>query len=167
MPTKRQVFYSFHYEHDNARASLVRNIGVVEGNKPAPDNDWESIKRGGENAIKRWIAKQMQYRSCTIVLVGTHTANRKWINYEIIKSWNDGMGVAGIHIHGLNYFDQGTSALGHNPFDFISLVKTGAKLSSVVECYNPPGNNSKERYDWIAQNIGAIADEAVKIRERY
>ena len=43
MPTKRQVFYSFHYEHDNARASLVRNIGVVEGNKPASDNDWERL----------------------------------------------------------------------------------------------------------------------------
>lgn len=167
MPTKRQVFYSFHYEHDNARASLVRNIGVVEGNKPASDNDWESIRRGSEDAIERWIEEQMKHCSCTIVLVGTHTANRKWINYEIIKSWNHGMGVAGIHIHGLNSFNQGTSALGRNPFDLISLGETGPKLSSVVKCYNPPGNSSEERYDWISRHIGAIADEAVAIRGNY
>ena len=40
----------------------------------------------------------MYGRSFTIVLAGSNTANRKWINYEIIKSWDDGMGVVGIHI---------------------------------------------------------------------
>lgn len=167
MATKRQIFYSFHYDRDNARASQVRNIGVVEGNRPAPDNDWESVTRGGEDAIKRWIAEQMQYRSCTFVLVGTHTANRKWINYEIVKSWSDGMGVAGICIHGLKNFDQKISCPGLNPFDFISFRNTGTKLSSVVKCYNPPGSSSKERYGWIAQHIGAIADDAVNIRGKY
>ena len=29
----RNCFYSFHYKPDNARASQVRNIGVIEGNK--------------------------------------------------------------------------------------------------------------------------------------
>ena len=28
-----------------------------------------------------------------IVLIGESTANRKWINYEITKSWNDHKGV--------------------------------------------------------------------------
>ena len=63
MATKRQVFYSFHYEPDSWRASQVRNMGIVEGNKPASDNDWETIKRGGANAIKRWINDQMKYLS--------------------------------------------------------------------------------------------------------
>ena len=36
----RKAFYSFHYKNDNWRASTVRNIGSVEGNKPASDNDW-------------------------------------------------------------------------------------------------------------------------------
>ena len=38
------VFYSFHYNADNARASQVRNMGVVEGNRPATDNEWEQVK---------------------------------------------------------------------------------------------------------------------------
>ena len=97
----RRVFYSFHYKPDNWRAGMVREIGSIEGNRPATDNDWETVKRGGDTAIKNWIANQMKDRSCTAVLVGANTANRKWINHEIVKSWDDGIGVVGIHIHGL------------------------------------------------------------------
>ena len=98
---RRRVFYSFHYAADSWRAAMVRNIGVVEGNRPATDNNWEEVTRGGARAIKKWIAEQMKSRSCTLVLVGSHTADRRWIKYEIAKSWDDGKGVAGIRIHGL------------------------------------------------------------------
>lgn len=50
---KRRVFYSFHYDPDNWRAAQVRNIGSIEGNSPASDNDWETVTRGGDAAIKR------------------------------------------------------------------------------------------------------------------
>ena len=89
----RNCFYSFHYKPDNARASQVRNIGVIEGNKPVSDNDWEAVTKGGDDAIKRWIASQMKGKTCAVVLAGTGTANRKWINHEIIKAWDDGLGV--------------------------------------------------------------------------
>ncbi|MFA5158593.1 MAG: TIR domain-containing protein [Patescibacteria group bacterium] len=161
MVTKRQVFYSFHYKPDCWRASQVRNIGAIEGNKPAPDNDWETISRT-DDGIKKWIKDQMQYRSCTIVLVGENTADRKWINYEIIESWKAGMGVAGIYIHGLKNSDGYIANQGNNPFD--SLNFRDEKFSKIVKCYNPAGAKSKERYDWISKYIAAIADEAVKIR---
>jgi len=165
MATKRQVFYSFHYNPDCWRASQVRNIGVVEGNKPAPDNDWEMITKAGDDAIKKWINEQMKYRSCTLVLVGNKTANRKWINYKIIKSWNDGMGVAGIYIHGLKNSKGYIAEKGANPFDSITF-KNGKKMSEVVKCYNPAGENSKERYDWISKYISAIAEESVQVRNK-
>ena len=79
----RKVFYSFHYNPDNWRASQVRNIGAIEGNQPAKDNDWETITKGGDKAIEKWIADQMSGRSCVVVLIGAGTANRKWINHEI------------------------------------------------------------------------------------
>ena len=50
---KRRVFYSFHYVPDNWRAATVRNIGAIEGNSPATDNDWETVTSGGDPAIKR------------------------------------------------------------------------------------------------------------------
>ncbi len=162
--TKRQVFYSFHYKPDCWRAAQVRNIGVIEGNKPAPDNEWEEITRAGDDAIKKWIKDQMKYRSCTVVLVGQNTANRKWINYEIIESWNAGMGIVGICIHGLKNQDRYISKKGENPFDYITFSNSGKKLSEVVKCYDPPGVNSKERYNWISKYLLAVVEEAIKIR---
>ena len=164
MVTKRQVFYSFHYKPDSWRVSQVRNIGAIEGNKPAPDNDWETIASRGDDAIKRWIKEQMKYRSCTLVLVGQNTADRRWINYEIVESWNAGMGVAGIYIHGLKNNDGYIANQGNNPFNYISYGDTGKKLSTIVKCYNPVGVNSKEKYDWISKYIAQIANEAMKIR---
>lgn len=162
---KRRVFYSFHYEPDNWRAGEVRNIGVIEGNRPATGNRWEAVKSRGDAAIKRWIADQMHGRSCTVVLVGANTANRKWINYEIVESWNQRMGVIGIRIHGLRDKDGLTAKMGHNPFDYID-YKQG-KLSDVVKCYNPLGHSSKEKYDWVVQNLSNAVEEAIQIRNRH
>lgn len=161
----RKCFYSFHYQPDNSRAAQVRNIGFVEGNSVASDNDWETVTRGGEAAIKRWIDGQLEGRSCTIVLIGSNTADRKWITYEIIKSWNQGKGVVGINIHGLKNLDGATSKIGANPFDFIRHGNTGQNLSSIVKRYNPDGLSSKDRYAWISKYLSAAVEEAIKIRK--
>ncbi|MBA3006235.1 MAG: TIR domain-containing protein [Proteobacteria bacterium] len=168
--TKRRVFYSFHYKPDAVRASQVRQIGAIEGNKSATDNEWEKITGGSDaatkdKAIKKWIADQMEGRTCTVILVGQNTANRKWINHEIIKSWNDGMGVVGIYIHGLKNFEGDMSTKGANPFDYITYGVIKKKLSSTVKCYNPAGSNSKDRYAWIVQHLANAIEEAIKIRK--
>lgn len=160
----RKCFYSFHYKPDCARASQVRNIGAIEGNKPTSDNNWESITRGGDDAIKRWISNQMYGRSCTIVLIGTNTANRKWINHEIVESWNRRMGVVGIHIHGLKDFSGNISLMGNNPFDYVTHGPTKKKLSTIVKCYNPAGTTSNERYAWIIKHLSNAVEEAIRIR---
>jgi len=162
---KRQVFYSLHYKPDCWRAAQVRSIGSIQGNHPAPDNDWSKIVSLGDDAVTRWIRAQMKFRSCTIVLVGSNTANRKWIDFEIKESWRLGMGVAGISIHGLKNSLGEISLMGKNPFDSYSL--NGQAMTSFVKCYDPPGRDSKERYSWIANNIASIADEAVRIRQMF
>lgn len=161
---KRRVFYSFHYKPDNWRAAQVRNIGAIEGNRPATDNDWETVKKGGDLAIKRWIARQMKGRSCCVVLVGSNTANRKWINHEIIEAWKEGTGLVGIRVHGLKDRDGYTSSKGRNPFDFIHLGSQGKRLSSVAKCYDPSGRNSQERHHWIAKHLSNAVEEAIRIR---
>lgn len=162
----RRCFYSFHYEPDNWRASTVRQIGVIEGNQPAKDNDWEAIATGAnqEANIKRWIAEQMQGRTCTIVLVGAATANRKWINHEIIKSWDEGLGVVAIRIHGLKNRHGQTDKAGANPFEYITHGPSQKPLSALVKCYNPAGSNSQERYAWIAKHLSNAVEEAIRIR---
>ena len=160
----RRAFYSFHYKPDASRAGQMRNIGVVEGNTPVSDNDWETVLKKGVAAIKKWIADQMHGRSCTVVLVGSNTAGRKWIKHEIIKSWDDGMGVVGIHIYGLKNLDGKVATKGSNPFDNITHGASGKKLSSIVRCYTPAGNDSKERYAWIKKHLANAVEEAITIR---
>lgn len=164
-PVKRRIFYSFHYAQDAWRAGQVRNMGVVEGNRPATDNDWESIKAGGDRAIKAWIDKQLYGRSCAVVLVGSYTANRKWINYEIKKAWNDSKGVVGIHIHGLQDWHGRTSSKGHNPFGY-SYIRDKS-ISFFVKCYDPPGYDSKARYAWIEKYSARMIEDAINIRNQY
>lgn len=163
----RRVFYSFHYIPDAWRTSQVRNIGVIEGNKPASDNDWETIKKGGDKSIQKWIDGQLNGRSCTVVLIGKDTAGRKWIDYEIEKSWNDKKGVVGIHIHSLKDANQNQTTKGKNPFEHFTMKRDNAKLSSIVKTYDPPYADSKKVYDYISQNISNWIEEAIKIRDNY
>jgi hypothetical protein len=160
----RKAFYSFHYQPDAWRASKVRNIGVIEGNQSVSDNDWESIKKGGSAAIERWINEQMYGKSCVIVLIGAQTAGRKWINYEIIKGWNDGKGVFGIHIHNLTDRYNQQSAKGANPF---SSITVGQKpMSSLVQVYDPPYIVSAQVRNYIADNLEAWVENSIAARKQ-
>lgn len=163
----RQTFFSFHFANDHWRAGQVRNAGVVEGNAPVSDNKWEEIKRGGDAAIRTWIDGQLAGRSCVIVLIGSETAGRRWIKYEIEKGWNDGKGVVGVHIHGLKNSKGLTATIGRNPFDDFTMKRDNSKLSSIVKTYNPAGSTSTAIYDSIKVNLATWVEEAISIREQY
>lgn len=163
----RRCFFSFHYKPDNWRASQVRNMGKIEGSKAVSDNDWETVTKGGNKKIKEWIKDQMSGRSCTVVLIGANTSGRKWITHEIVESWNDGMGVFGVHIHNLKNSTGKQSSKGSNPFYSITAGKDKKRLSTIVETYDPPYLSSTYVYDHIEKNIADWADEAVKIRKDF
>jgi hypothetical protein len=142
-------------------------MGIVEGNQPATDNDWESVKKGGDAAIEKWIDGQLSGKTCTIVLIGSETAKRKWIDYEIHNSWNSKKGVLGIYVHKLKNVSGFQATRGTNPFAHISMKRDGASLSAIVKAYDPPYSDSKECYDHIKQNLAAWIEEAIKIRNEY
>jgi hypothetical protein len=155
----RRTFYSFHYQPDNWRASQVRNIGVVEGNRPCTDNEWETVCRSGDERIKRWINDQMSGRTVTIVLIGSGTANRKWIDYEIVESWNRNMGLFGIYVHNLKDSSGLQSRKGRNPFAGFNV---GQKtLESLVQAYDPPYSDSRSVYQYITNNIEGWIENAL------
>ena len=161
----RNVFFSFHYKPDNWRVAQVRNIGAIEGNKPASDNKWEEVVGGGEKAIKDWINDNLKNKSCTIVLVGEKTSGRKWINYEIKKSWEDGKGVLGIYIHNLKNKDGEQSRKGKNPFSEFTIGEDKTNFDKIVNCYDPPYKKSTNVYNYIKENIEDWIEEAIKIKE--
>ena len=140
----KSVFYSFHYDRYVFRVQQVRNINVLEGQPLLKAQEWESVKEQGDDAIKEWIDKQMNYKEAVIVLVGKETAGRKWINYEINRAWDMGKPLLGIRIHGLADRTGETDPKGRNPFN----PKCG------IELFDPtvPGN-SKATYNNIVKNL--------------
>jgi hypothetical protein len=157
----RRVFYSFHYSADNWRASQVRNMGVIDGNVPVAPNEWESIARTGDRTIQTWIDNQLSGTSCTIVLIGADTAGRKWINYEIEKSWKEGKGLLGIYIHNLLDQNSNKSTKGRNPFSSF------AHLSTIVIAYDPLYFMSTDVYAHIKRSLASWVDLAISQRNRY
>lgn len=149
---KRQVFYSFHYERDNWRVQQVINMGVVEGSKILSSNDWEEVKKKGDDSIKKWIDGELEYRSCVIVLIGQETYSRKWIKYEIEQAHKNGKGLLGIYIHNLKDRYGKTDIKGINPFTYN--FTWGYK----VKVFDP---NSYDTYNDIKNNIEDLVEKAI------
>jgi hypothetical protein len=119
----RHVFFSFHCQRDIWRANVVRNSGVVIGEAAAGFRDaslWEEAKRKGDAAIKKLIDDGLIGTTVTVVLIGSETANRRYVNYEIDKSIERNNGLLGLRIHNIRDRNGNT--------DFAGLIP--AKLTS-------------------------------------
>lgn len=177
----RQVFFSFHYSNDAWRAGQIRNIDVVEGQDIFSDNGWEKVRLKSDDDIKAWIDKEMRMRSCVVILIGSETASRKWVQYEIEQAWKLGKGIVGIYVHNLKDVHGDQDVKGANPFSSFCIDKTfnyivknaspadlnEVNLSSVVTAYEPDWYTSKYVYDDIKKNIDQLIEDAIIIRNRY
>lgn len=143
----RRVFFSFHYDEDINRSMIVRNSWVTQGKEAAGFIDkaeFEKIKRNGENAVCKWIDKQLEGTSITIVLIGKETLNRPFVQYEIIKSIERGNAIIGIHIHNLrDMITQRTTVKG-NPHTIIGYYNDGTPAYFEYIC--------DDLYDYLEDN---------------
>lgn len=108
----RRVFFSFHYDRDIWRANQVRNCNVVAGADVAgffDHSEYEEAKKKGGEGIKQMILKNLKNTSVTVVLIGTETASRPWVKYEIAESIARKNGLLGVYIHHLKNQDGNTS----------------------------------------------------------
>lgn len=163
----RRVFFSFHFDKDFWRTQQVRNMGALEGQALCTPNAWEEVKRKGNAAIEKWVADNIEGKTCVVVLVGAETANRKWVTHEISKGWNEGKGVLGIRIHGLLDNSGYSSTAGPDPFSKVTFTGTSKTLSGVAPLKMPAGSDSKAIYKSIADNIESWIEEAIRIRAAY
>lgn len=155
----RRVFFSFHHQGDIKRIGQIRNSWVTKPNQQdagfVDAAAWESIKRQGDAAVKRWIDAQLTGTSVTVVLIGSQTAYRPWVLYEISESHNKGNGLLGIYIHNCKDLDGHTCYQGENPFSKVHFTQSGQSL----EGYYPV-------YDWVwdngYQNMGTWIEAAAR-----
>lgn len=123
----RKVFFSFHHQHDSWRVGQVRNSWLTkcQENTFLDAAAWEKVKRDGDNAVKTWIDRELKDTTVTVVLIGKHTASRRWVKYEISESHKRGNGLLGIYIHGIKDQNQESAWFrGHNPFDDLEVKRT-------------------------------------------
>jgi hypothetical protein len=141
-------------------------MGALEGQPILTGQKWEEVEKGGNPAIKKWINDQMQGKSCLVVLVGTLTSTRPWVDYEIKKAWSEKRGVVGIRIHGLKDLrTQKTAVKGSSPFANLNL--NGTPFGNIVTLYDPPSQDSKAVFASISNSIERLVEDAIKIRAKY
>lgn len=121
----RSVFFSFHYKDVSSfRANVVRNSWVTKRNTTESFIDksmWEEAERKGTNSLKYLIDSGLSGTSVTVVLVGTETYLRRWVRYEIVKSFVENKGIFPVHINRIRSTTDGVIARGPNPLDYLKL----------------------------------------------
>jgi MTH538 TIR-like domain (DUF1863) len=160
----RKCFLSFHYKPDCWRVSQIKNMGKIEGQSVLSSNSWEEVKKKGDAAIQKWIDDNMSGKSCQVVLIGTNTASRRWVKYEIRKAFDSGKGVLGIYIHNLKDSDGDQSSKGSNPFSTFTVGTDKKPLTNYAKTYDPPYSRSDDVYDYIKKNIDDWVEEAIRLR---
>ncbi len=161
----RRVFFSFHYETDDIwRANQVRLSWVTQDREAAGFCDqslWEETQTRGDGAVRRMIDAGLKGTSVTVVLIGAHTWERKWVKYEIEKSYSDGKGLVGVHIHNLGNKQGRIGRKGPDPLEQIKVPAPGL---------NRPLSALYDTYDYLSDdgyaNLGRWIERAVEKADR-
>lgn len=148
----KTVFYSFHYKRDVNRVQLVQQIGALEGQPLLNAQEWESIQADGDDAVKQWIDEQMKYKRAVVVLIGSETAQRPWVRYEIEKAWAEKKPLLGIYIHGISSMGS-VDTKGANPFSLADVPAASIPLFDPTERDRSGNIDSKATYATLTRNI--------------
>ena len=120
------------------------------------------MKRKGEKEVYKWIDKQLEGTSVTVVLIGAETLDRPYVQYEICKSLERGNALIGIHINRVK--DMRTS-----------MISVRGNTHAIIGYYD---NNRPAYfddvcdgiYDYVSQNgyanMGAWIEAAAKAHNK-
>jgi hypothetical protein len=121
----RNVYFSFHYQDViDFRANVVRNSGKFRNNRiPFRDGSiWEEAQEKQIKQIKGLIENELKGVSVTCVLIGSETYSRRWVRYEIVKSFEQNKGQVGVGINWIKDKYGNIKLLpGDNPFKYLKL----------------------------------------------
>lgn len=134
----RKIYFSFHYQDViDFRANVVRNSGKFrQAGIPFRDGSiWEEAEEKKVATIKKLIDDALQGTSVTCVLIGTETYQRRWVRYEIVKSFVEKKGMLGVGINWIRDRNKKTKFWpGENPFGYLKLhVSEDGKMINFYE----------------------------------
>jgi hypothetical protein len=131
----RRTFFSFHYKPDVTRAWVVRNSWVTKVSQGEREDAgffdssvFEAAQRKGDDVLKQFLREGLKNSTVTCVLVGAQTTLRRWVRYEIFRSFMRGNGLFAVRIHTIAGFDKMQSAKGPNPFNDLAFTVDGEQV---------------------------------------
>lgn len=96
------VFIS-HYGNDEASLDTLRNrlkdLGCTVRNSSVEKKDYRD-KRVSDATIAKELRAGIKWAGTFIVLIGEHTHERPWVNYEIRNAYLQGKNIVGIFKNG-------------------------------------------------------------------
>ena len=109
----KRVFFSFHYQAViDFRANVVRQHWLTKPDREASGffdaSIWGNAELSGDVGIKRVINTGLEGTTVTCVLIGSETYGRKWVRYEILKSFKRGNSILAVNINSIKGRDQQT-----------------------------------------------------------
>lgn len=133
----KRVFFSFHYQDViDFRANVVRQHWLTKPNREAAGffdtSIWGNAKLEGNVSVKRVINAGLNGTSVTCVLIGSGTYNRKWVRYEIMKSFRKGNSLFAVHINSIRGRDQRTKPRGINPLAQLGVTYSDSGITATL-----------------------------------
>ena len=134
----RSVYFSFHYQDViDFRANVVRNSGKFrkQGAEFRDSSIWEEAEEKQIKKIKSLIDDELKGSGVTCVLIGDETFSRRFVRYELVKSFEMKKGQVGVGINWIKDRKGNTKFwAGENPFNYLRLqVSKDGKLIEFFE----------------------------------
>jgi hypothetical protein len=121
-----RVYFGFDYKDVKSfRANVVRNHDITKETGEAGffhASIWEDAELHGSIAVKNLIDRSLENTTVTCILIGSTTWRRRWVRYEILKSYDTGNRLLGVHINGVKDKNQKVFGQGRNPFEYLGFV---------------------------------------------
>lgn len=158
----RRVYFAFHYQNDISRVNVVRNSWLTHKDRESAGffdaSLWEKARKTGDSAIKRMIQNGLDGTSVTVFLLGSETAGRPWVRYELEESYKRGNGMLAIRIHGIKNLQGYVSTAGDNIFNTFWTTDARGQQRYLSDFY--------PIYDWLGNvgysNFGEWVEQAAK-----
>ena len=121
----RNVYFSFHYQDViDFRANVVRNSGKFrqKGAEFRDSSIWEEAGEKQITKIKTLIDDELKGSSVTCALIGSETYSRRFVRYELLKSFEMKKGQVGVGINWIKDKVGNTKFwAGENPCNYLGL----------------------------------------------
>jgi len=145
----RYTFFSFHYKPDVQRAQVVKKSWVTQERKDAGFFDssvFEKAQKQNDDALKAFLNREMDGSSVVCTLVGTETASRRWVRYEIQRGVWEGKGLLAVRIHRIKNWEQKQSVAGDSPFHVLGVYVKDNGASKSMYLVERPSTSDRWTY---------------------